>query len=91
MIVAGKDCRALRAPRAVIARGFIPEASRTARLLRARLHLQRQPLSAAVGSAVLDYVQKNRLIAAPPAWEVLARSWKACAATGSSATCAAWE
>ncbi len=65
MIVAGKGLSGGYTPLgAVIARGFIPEA-----ITRGRGHFEHgftysaNPLSAAIGSAVLDYVQRNRLIA----------------------------
>ena len=65
MIVVGKGLSGGYAPLgAVIARDFIPEA-----LERGRGYFEHgftysaNPLSAAVGSAVLDYVRKNRLIA----------------------------
>jgi len=64
MIVVGKGLSGGYTPLgAVIARGFIPEA-----IARGRGHFEHgftysaNPLSAAIGSAVLDYVQRNRLI-----------------------------
>jgi adenosylmethionine-8-amino-7-oxononanoate aminotransferase len=65
MIVVGKGLSGGYAPLgAVVARGFIPEA-----LERGRGYFEHgftysaNPLSAAIGSAVLDYVQNNRLVA----------------------------
>jgi adenosylmethionine-8-amino-7-oxononanoate aminotransferase len=65
MIVAGKGLSGGYAPLgAVIARGFIPEALESGRgYFEHGFTYSANPLSAAVGSAVLDYVQKNRLIA----------------------------
>ena len=65
MIVAGKGLSGGYAPLgAVIARGFIPEALENGRgYFEHGFTYSANPLSAAVGSAVLDYVQKNRLIA----------------------------
>jgi len=65
LIVVGKGLSGGYAPLgAVVARGFIPEA-----LERGRGYFEHgftysaNPLSAAIGSAVLDYVEKNRLVA----------------------------
>jgi len=65
MIVVGKGLSGGYTPLgAVIARGFIAEA-----IAKGRGHFEHgftysaNPLSAAIGSAVLDYVQRNRLIA----------------------------
>jgi len=65
MIVAGKGLSGSYAPLgAVIARGFIPEALESGRgYFEHGFTYSANPLSAAIGSAVLDYVQKNRLIA----------------------------
>jgi len=65
MIVAGKGLSGGYAPLgAVIARGFIPEALESGRgYFEHGFTYSANPLSAAIGSAVLDYVQKNRLIA----------------------------
>ena len=65
MIVAGKGLSGGYAPLgAVIARGFIAEAIENGRgYFEHGFTYSANPLSATVGSAVLDYVQKNRLIA----------------------------
>jgi adenosylmethionine-8-amino-7-oxononanoate aminotransferase len=65
LIVAGKGLSGGYAPLgAVVARGFIAEALGNGRgYFEHGFTYSANPLSAAVGSAVLDYVQKNRLVA----------------------------
>ncbi len=65
LIVTGKGLSGGYAPLgAVIARGFIAEALGNGRgYFEHGFTYSANPLSAAVGSAVLDYVQKNRLVA----------------------------